>query len=375
MKLTLVKGNTYVLEGEELIPLYKVGQDKCILLDTGLLIERQELEETLLENGLTPIGNLTSHAHVDHCASNGYFQGGEGGYYKSIDIGAEPRHYLLDVDGAYMCASIHCNGYLMVMHPHGYAPILVDVTKRLRFGETNHLAIVTDALQCSTRWYAGAGVYRDVFLWEGGDIRLEPWDVFVTTPTLDTVNAAYEIAACRDAGITLRAEILDGDVIAASSETAVFVRSGEKTAASLTFTLPDAKTWDTEHPHLYTIRTTLTENGEELDTDVRTFGIRTISADAKNGLLLNGKPIKLRGGCIHHDHGVLGAADFPAACRRKLTRLRDAGFNALRIAHNPPSEQLLDICDELGILVMDEAFDCWRQRKGGRYNYHKWFDG
>ncbi|MBE6612780.1 MAG: glycoside hydrolase family 2 protein [Ruminococcaceae bacterium] len=308
-------------------------------------------------------------------ASNGYFQGGNGTYVKYVNIDKTPRHYILDIDGAYMCATVKCNGYQMVMHPHGYAPILVDLTKRLKFGEDNQLVVITEGLQCSTRWYSGAGVYRDVFLWEGGDVRLEPWDVFVTTPTLDTVNAAYEIAADRDASVMLTAQIFDGDALVASAETAVSVKSGEKTAASLTFTVNDAKTWDTEHPNLYTIRTTLTENGAELDADERIFGIRTISADAKNGLLLNGKLIKLRGGCIHHDHGVLGAADFPAACRRKLTRLKNAGFNALRIAHNPPSEQLLEMCDELGIIVMDEAFDCWRQNKGGQFNYHKWFDG
>jgi len=317
---------------------------------------------------------LPRSADVPGGGANGYFPSGYGTYKKFLDLGDAQKHYILDIDGAYMCTTVRFNEYQMVMHPHGYAPILVDLTPRVKTGK-NKLVISTNALQPSTRWYAGAGIYRDVFLWEGTDVRLEPWDIFVTTPTLDTVNAAYEIAADRDANVTLKAEILDGTEVVATAQIPVCAKAGKKTAAALSFTLENAKIWAPEHPNLYTIRSTILENGALLDEDSRRFGIRTISADAKNGLLLNGQSIKLRGGCIHHDHGVLGAADFPAACRRKLTLLQKSGFNALRIAHNPPSEQLLEMCDEMGILVMDEAFDCWRISKGGMFNYHLWFDG
>lgn len=308
-------------------------------------------------------------------ASNGFFQNGVGTYRKELTLDETPRHYILDLDGAYMCTTVLFNDYQMVMHPHGYTPILIDLTKRARFGQPNKLVISTNALQLSTRWFSGAGIYRDVFLWEGGDIRIEPWDKFVTTPTTETVNASYHLSADRDADVLLRAEILDGNRTVALMETAVHVTAGRKTAAELSFHLPDAKLWDTDNPNLYVMHVSVLENGTEIDTDDTTFGVRTLSVDAKNGLLLNGKSIKLRGGCIHHDHGVLGAADFPAACRRKLARLKAAGFNALRIAHNPPSLNLLEMCDEMGIIVMDEAFDCWRQSKGGMFNYHMWFDG
>ena len=308
-------------------------------------------------------------------AANGFFQNGTGNYYKKLTVDAAPRHYILDVDGAYMCTTVKCNDFQMVMHPHGYTPILIDLTKRIRFGETNHLQITTQALQPSTRWYAGAGIYRDVFLWEGGDIRIEPWDKFVYTPALDTVKAEYELSADRDADVVLRAVILDGGTPVAVQEQPVHTTAGEKAKAEFTFTLSDAKLWDMEHPNLYVMHTVILENGAEIDADDTTFGVRTFTVDAENGLRLNGTPIKLRGGCIHHDHGVLGAADYPAACRRKLTRLQETGFNALRIAHNPPSLQLLEMCDEMGIIVMDEAFDCWRLNKGGDFNYHMWFDG
>ncbi|MBQ8510473.1 MAG: DUF4982 domain-containing protein [Clostridia bacterium] len=305
--------------------------------------------------------------------SNGFFQGGIGHYVKDINL-TLGRRYILDVDGAYMCTTVKLNGYHLIMHPHGYTPLLVDLTKRAKDG-SNKLELSTNALQPSTRWYSGAGIYRDVFLWEGGDIRIEPWDLFVSTPTLDTVSAACEISADRDASVTLRAHILDAEgKTVASAEAAVDAKSGEKTPASLSFKVADAHLWDTENPYLYTLRAVILEGDAELDTADVTFGIRTVSADAKNGLLLNGKSIKLRGGCIHHDHAVLGAADFPAACYRKLSRLKATGFNALRIAHNPPSLQLLEMCDRMGILVMDEAFDCWRQEKGGSLNYHVWFE-
>ncbi len=314
------------------------------------------------------------HAKTLDYGANGYFPCGTGRYHKDLTIAAEPAHYILDLDGSYMLTTVSCNGFPLITHPHGYTPLLVDLTDRIKPGEKNTLDIITRALQPSTRWYSGAGIYRDVYLWTGGDIRIEPWDKFVYTPTLDSVKASYEISADRDATVTLVADILDGGQIIASKEQTVTVAAGRKTGAEFTFDLPNAKLWDTENPNLYTMRATVLENGLEMDTDETVFGVRVFTVDVANGLRLNGKTIKLRGGCIHHDHGVLGAADYPAACRRKLTLLKKAGFNALRIAHNPPSLNLLEMCDEMGIIVMDEAFDCWFLEKGGELNYQVWFN-
>ena len=313
--------------------------------------------------------------HAAGGAANGFFQGRDGTYRKDLILDAEPGHYILDIDGAYMCAAVKLNGTQLVMHPHGYAPLLVDLTDRAKKGVENHLEIITHGFQPSTRWYSGAGIYRDVYMWAGGDIRVEPWDLFVSTPDTETVIAAYEISSDKNDMITLRAEILDedGEHVSALSMN-VKVTAGEKTPLTLSFRLPDAKLWSPDTPYLYNIRTSILDSSGKLtDTDERSFGVRTISADAKHGLLINGEPMKLRGGCIHHDHAVLGAADYPAACHRKLTKLREAGFNALRIAHNPPSTTLLDLCDRMGIIVMDEAFDTWALEKGGRLNYHMWF--
>ena len=311
--------------------------------------------------------------HAPGGGDNGYFVCGNGHYRKELEFADPDRHYILDVDGAYMNTEVKLNDYILVKHPHGYTPMLVDLTGRIRFG-ANSLELTTRALQPSSRWYTGAGLYRDVFLWEGGDIRIEPWDKFITTPTLDTVKAVYEISADREADVTVKADVLDGEDVMAAAEETVRVSADGKTKVELEISLPNARLWDTENPYLYTLRAVILENGVVADTDETRFGVRTVTADMDNGLRINGKTVKLRGGCIHHDHGVLGAADYPAACRRKLTKLREAGFNAVRIAHNPPSLNLLEICDEIGMIVMDEAFDCWRRFKGGEYNYHFWFD-
>ena len=312
--------------------------------------------------------------HAPGGGDNGYFVCGTGHYRKDICVADVPRHYVLDVDGAYMNTEVKCNDYILIKHPHGYTPMLVDLTDHVRPGDKNCLEITTRALHPSSRWYTGAGLYRDVFLWEGGDIRIEPWDKFVYTPATDCVKAFYAISAERDAEVALMASVLDGETVVASAEQTLRVTAGGKTEAAFEISLPDAKLWDTENPHLYVMHTTILESGRELDSDDTRFGVRTVTVDMENGLRLNGKTIKLRGGCIHHDHGVLGAAEYPAACRRKLMKLKNAGFNAVRIAHNPPSVTLLEICDEIGMIVMDEAFDCWRRWKGGEYNYHFWFD-
>lgn len=304
-------------------------------------------------------------------ASNGFFVGGKGTYTKDIELASE--HYILDIDGAYMWSSVSLNGYHLIMHPHGYTPLLVDLTKRKKNG-INKLTISTDDHQPSTRWYSGAGIYRDVYLWHGGDIRIEPWDVFVTTPTLDTVVASYEISSDRDTDVIVAAEILDGGRAIQAGTVSVSLKAGEKNPVKIEFDIKDAHPWDADDPYLYVLNTKIIENGKSVETDSTKFGVRTVTADAENGLLVNGKSVKLRGGCIHHDHGVLGAADYPAACRRKLTKLKNAGFNAVRIAHNPPSTLLMEICDEIGMYVMDEAFDCWRQYKHGDFNYNIWFD-
>jgi len=307
-------------------------------------------------------------------ASTGFYKGGVGTYTKYIDLPSDGTHVLLDVDGAYMCAHVFFNETLLTMHPYGYTPFLVDLTDYIIPEIKNKLEIRTNDMQPSSRWYSGAGIYRDVFVWTGGSHRIAPWDLFVTTPTADgKVNAAVRVTADFDAEAVIRFTVRDaeGRGIYVLRENVVLV-SGIN-PLEFVLNVPSPHLWDVDDPYLYTLDAEISVNGEVTDTHTQTFGIRTVSVDRQNGFILNGRPMKLRGGCIHHDHGgALGAMAYPAAEERKVSLLKKAGFNALRTAHNPPSLAFLEVCDRLGMLVMDEAFDMWAKQKNN-LDYHLWF--
>ena len=307
--------------------------------------------------------------------NNGFYPDQDGRYVKYMTF-EEGKHYVLDIDGAYMRTLVYLNENYLANHPYGYTPFLVDLTPYIFTDCTNKLMISTSPLADSTRWYSGNGLYRDVFLWEGGNVRIEPWDMFVSTASVDEDGAQlrvrFAVSADKDAAIQVRFTVISGDGrCVKAQEHQMQVLAQEKMAEELLLKIENPLLWDLDTPHLYTLKTEIWEGEQLLDITVTEFGIRTISADVENGLLLNGKEIKLRGGCIHHDHGVLGAAAFPAAEERKIRLLKEAGFNALRTAHNPPSLAFLECCDRMGMIVMDEAFDAWN--KGKRPNDYHWF--
>ena len=307
-------------------------------------------------------------------ASNGYFTGGSGEYTKYITLG-DDEHVILDIDGAYMCSRVLWNDNQLIMHPHGYTPFLVDVTEKMRKGRPNKIGITTRNVQPSTRWYSGAGLYRDVFLWTGGNVRIEPWDVFITTKSIGekaVISVVVEITSDIDANIVMTTKIADPtgcEKVTLSAETAVKIG---KNKIETEYVIESPVLWDIETPHLYKAKFEIKHGNKTEDTYEMDFGIRTVTVDAKNGLLLNDRRIKLQGGCIHHDHGAVGAASFPAAEYRKISKLKSVGFNSVRTAHNPPSLAFLEVCDRLGMLVMDEAFDMWNKQKMD-LDYSAWF--
>ncbi len=308
-------------------------------------------------------------------ACNGFFEGGRGSYTKYFPR-MEAEHIILDIDGAYMCARVLLNESLLVMHPYGYTPFLVDLSEKINRGCSNKIQITTEHLQPSTRWYSGAGLYRDVFLWTGGEVVVEPWDAFVTTVSADeehaVVSLSLTVTSDLDGEVLFRNKLINaGGETVLSSEEPLTVHKGKNDFA-FTYEIAQPMLWSPETPYLYNMEMELVSDDVVEDTHSQTFGIRTISVSAETGLLLNGREIKLRGGCIHHDHGALGAASFPAAEYRKLKKLKDAGFNAVRCSHNPPSTAFLDACDRLGMLVMDEAFDMWNRPKT-HLDYSLWF--
>lgn len=313
-------------------------------------------------------------ADIPNGWDNGYYPTSRGTYVKHLTL-SKDTHYVLDVDGAYMNTRVILNENTIINHPYGFTPILVDLTPFTIEG-TNKLKITTNPLPISARWYTGNGIYRDVFLWEGGRVRIEPWDYFITT-SINGEDAEVKIS------FTVRS-----DVVGPVSFDFSINEKGGKTVSrgklersvvvgenrfEYALSVKNALLWDTDTPNLYEMTVNISVNGEVTDTTIATFGIREIRVSAAEGLILNGKPIKLRGGCIHHDHGVLGAAAYPAAEERKVRLLKNCGFNAIRTAHNPPSLAFLEACDKLGVIVMDEAFDTWRMPKV-QNDYHLFFE-
>ena len=303
--------------------------------------------------------------------AGGYFQGGSGIYEKELVLTSEQEghQFILMIEGSYGFTEVWINANLAAQHPYGYTEYHVDLTKYLRFGETNKLKIVVNnnALP-NSRWYSGSGLYRHVSLWEGEAVFLDPWSVAVQTPDLEHVNMVVEVTNTgKENKEELLVEILSPEGECVSIAKKVMNLKPGKNPIFLSIFLKDAKIWSLEQPNLYTANITVGKDFHRVD-----FGIRTILIDRETGFSLNGRPLKLKGGCIHHDNGIVGACAYEEFEERKIRLLKSAGYNAIRCSHNPMSSALLDACDRLGMLVMEESFDCWNMKKNS-YDYHLFF--
>lgn len=308
-------------------------------------------------------------------ASTGFFPGGRAVYTKKFDAPEDwtDKSVLLDIDGAYMNAEAALNGEALGVHPYGYTPWLLSLDKAIIAGEENELEIVTRCIQPNSRWYSGGGLYREVSLWVGPACHIRPWDIFVTTPSVSAEQATVHIAAAlTNTSETAAQGSLEVTIGGETASASVSIPAKNTKTVELTLRLSKPKLWSAETPNLYDLEASLNTN---LGTDTMTIpaGIRTIEIDAQNGMRVNGKPVKLLGGCIHHDNTLLGAAAFPRAEERKIELLKAAGYNAVHCAHNPPSAALLNACDQLGMYVVDETFDCWRVGKNDQ-DYHLYFE-
>lgn len=321
-----------------------------------------------------------------HCvsgASTGYFNGDLGCYVKRFDVPAqwEGQHIELELDGAYMKSEVSVNGNIVGARPYGYSPYSVDLSAQLRYGASNEVRIVVDnSAMPNSRWYTGSGIYRHVDLLRGPALHIATWGVFARTQSIVNgtaylvVEASVENSSSEDREALVQVKLLDGSAgVAVSPVTSVVVPASGKYTAKLQLEVPAAKLWDLDNPYLYTVKCELLENEKQTDSCSTFFGIRTISMDSQMGFRLNNKTIKLKGGCVHHDSGILGAAAFDAAEYRKIRLHKENGYNAVRCAHNPPSRGLLEACDRLGILVINEAFDMWRAAKNAQ-DYHLFFE-
>lgn len=298
---------------------------------------------------------------------------GAGWYRNTLDIPADKSglRVFVEFDGAMSNAQIFVNGQFAGTWPYGYASFSFDITKFVKFGEKNLLAVRLDNKEQSSRWYSGAGLYRNVRLVYKSPTHVAYCGTFVTTPKIAREKASVSVKTdivnpAGAAKIVHKIYAPDGK-LAASAES-------ENVAEEIFIDVPHPQLWDVKSPNLYRLETSLFDkNGAKIDRYTTRFGIRKIEITRDGGFVLNGRKTAINGVCMHHDLGPIGAATNVRALKRQLETLKEMGCNAIRTSHNPPSPELLDLCDEMGFIVEDEAFDEWRHQKCEN-GYHKLFN-
>lgn len=309
----------------------------------------------------------------------GALPGGIGWYRKTFTLptGARHKNCFIEFDGIYRNSEVWINGHYLGKRPNGYISFGYELTPYLNPApQKNVLTVKVDnSQQPNSRWYTGSGIYRNVRLVMTSPVAIEQWGSFVTTPIVKpeaaTVNIALSIRKSADQRQTVRlvTKVLDvaGKIVAAQTSGDVLLTDSVNIAAQQ-IQVPQPKLWSVSTPYLYKAVTSIIQNGKTIDAYTTPFGIRYFHFDVNKGFFLNGKPLKILGVCMHHDLGALGAAINVRAMQRQLEIMKAMGANAIRTAHNPPAPELLDLCDEMGLLVMDEAFDMW-QKKKNKFDY------
>jgi beta-galactosidase len=317
---------------------------------------------------------------------------GMGWYRKKLDIPATDsgKSILLDVDGAMSYAVVWLNGQLVGGWPYGYASWRVDLTPYVKPGGTNELSIRLDNPPNSSRWYPGAGIYRNVWLVKTLPVHVGHWGAYITTPKVSSSSATVDLEVTvdndskQDSNVRVSTQIFpldanDRKIGAAVTDIApvnLKIPAGSSAVAEGTGTVAHPKLWGPppqQRPNRYVAITTISQGDKVVDVYETPFGIRTIKFDPNEGFFINGEHVLLNGVCDHHDLGALGAALNYRALQSQLEMLKDMGCNAIRTSHNPPAPELLELADKMGFLVMDEMFDCW-QRKKTPNDYHLLFD-
>ncbi len=310
--------------------------------------------------------------------SGGFFPAGVGWYRRTFSVpdAWTGQRVSVEFEGVYMNATVYINGHELGTHPYGYTTFFHDLAPHLKPGASNVLAVRVDqSQQPNSRWYAGSGIYRHVWLHVTGPVHVAPWGVFIVTPEVSAARAKASIKtriandSSASSKFILRTTIYSGSGAAVGQANAVVdLGAGDSIEASQEIAIEKPALWSPESPNLHRAVTRVIQDGKAVDEVATAFGIRSVEWSVERGFVLNGTPVKLAGGCIHHDNGPLGAAAFDRAEERRVQLLKDAGFNAIRAAHNPPSPAFLDACDRLGMLVMDEALDCWSRGKN-KFDY------
>lgn len=313
-------------------------------------------------------------------ANGGALPGGIGWYRKHLNLNDNDAssRYVLHFDGAYMNTSVYVNGQLVGVRPYGFISFSYDITPYLKKQGDNVVAVKVDnSKQPNSRWYTGCGIYRHVYLMKSSDIRIEEWGVQALTEVKKgkgkvSLNTKIENPSGRSRRVIVHQTLWNKahQMVSKASKACQVEAKGATISQLLNVNKPQL--WSLESPNLYTVTTEIEENGRILDRDTISIGLRNVAFDVKKGFFLNGKNIKINGVCLHGDLGCLGTAINEDALYRQLLMMKDMGVNAIRCSHNPPAPELLNLCDSMGLLVMDEAFDSWMQGKT-TYDYSIYF--
>ena len=307
----------------------------------------------------------------DKYSCTGWLPGGIGWYRKSFSLSPEKdKRYYLYFEGVYNRSAIYLNGTRIYERPNGYVSFLCEITDHLVRKGNNVLAVKVDhSREADSRWYTGSGIYRNVWLVSAHDVHLSQWGLGYSLSSFADARAVLSVFDSIEGktgkGASVRFSLFDADGNKVVSD----VVPVENSAAKTELEVHNPRLWDIDSPYLYSLKAELLDKGKVVDAATSRIGIRTSVFDADKGFFLNGRSLKLKGVCLHHDAGTLGAAVYPEVLRRRLENLKAIGVNAVRTSHNPQSPSFYDMCDEVGLLVMDEAFDEWRFPK------RKWLEG
>jgi len=312
----------------------------------------------------------------------GALNGGIAWYRKTFTVPAadQGKHLTVEFDGVYMDSDVWLNGTHLGNHPYGYTSFGYNLTPHLKFGVPNVLAVRVNVVQPCSRWYSGGGIYRHVRLLTVDPVHVARWGTYVTTPEITAAAATVQIQtrvvndAPAGASATLQTTIVapDGQTVG-TQEATQDLAGGKDFHFRQTLSVPQPKLWSIAEPALYTAVSRISVGGKVIDNYTTTFGIRTIAFTTDKGFFLNGQHVQIHGVCDHHDLGCLGAAVHRRGIERQLEILRSFGVNAIRTSHNPPAPELLELCDQMGFVVMDEAFDEWKNGKT-KNGYGRFFD-
>ena len=316
----------------------------------------------------------------------GYLPTGVGWYRKRFRVPDSYRNKKISIifDGVYENSEVWINGQSLGKRPYGYVPFFYDLTPHLNFDRENLMAVRADnSRQTNCRWYSGSGIYRHTWLLATNPVHIAQWGTFVSTPDASKTSASVRLSAKikneteKSARCTLVSELLDEEGrVLQSAEASQELAGGQQSEFQQQMKVDHPRLWSVADPYLYRIRSTVKVQNHAVDEYETPLGIRTAAFDADKGFLLNGERLKMKGVCLHHDGGCVGAAVPERVWERRLETLREMGCNAIRTSHNPPAAEFLDLCDRMGFLVMNEAFDEWRVPKGqiGPHGYANYFD-